>query len=168
MGGQNMQRTQNATTRIVYAGLIAATYAVLTLALAPLSFGPIQFRLASLLIPLALVSPTYGLGLSVGLALANLASPFGIYDYVLMPIALYIATQIGYKARRWPWLTLPLMAAWSAMAIAYFPLYLGGAIPWWPTAAYIFVSLLTLYLIGYAVLRRTPLFDQPHDGAEGG
>lgn len=104
------------------------------------------------------MSPTYGLGLAVGLALANLASPFGIYDYALMPLALYIATQFGYRMRYYPWLALPLMAAWSALAIAYFPLWLGGGIPWWPTAAWIFVSLLVLYLAGYMTLRRTPLW----------
>src|SRR5690606_34454546 len=148
MRGQAMQRQETTSTRtLVYAGLIGAAYAVTTIALAPISFGPIQFRLAGLLVPLALVSPVYGLGLSVGLALANLASPFGIYDYALMPLALYVATQVGYRFRRYPYVTLPLMAAWSALAIAYFPLYLGGAIPWWPTAAYIFVSLLILYII---------------------
>lgn len=162
MGSQTMQRTQMSTRTIVFAGLIAATYAVVTIALAPISFGPIQLRLATLLIPLCLVSPVYGLGLAIGIGLANLASPFGIYDYALMPLASFIAMQVGYRFRSTPWVTLPLMAVWSAMAIAYFPLYLGGGIPWWPTAAYIFVSLLALYLIGYAVLRKTPLFEQAH------
>lgn len=143
---------------IVLAGLIAATYAVVTIALSPISFGPIQLRVATLLIPLCLVSPVYGLGLAVGIALANLTSPFGIYDYALMPLVSFITMQIGYKFRRYPLVTLPLMAAWSALAIAYFPLYLGGGIPWWPTAAFIFVSLLVLYLVGYALLRNTPLW----------
>lgn len=146
------------TRSIVYAGLTGAAYAVATLALAPVSFGPIQFRAAGMLVPLCLVNPAYGLGLAVGLALANLMSPFGAYDFVLMPVALYIATRFGYRYRRYPWLVLPIMAAWSALAIAYFPLWLGGGIPWWPTAAYIFVSLLVLYLVGYLTLRHTPLW----------
>lgn len=167
MGSKTMQRTQAATTRtIVYAGLIAAAYAVTTIGLAPISFGPIQFRLAGLLVPLALVNPVYGLGLAVGLGLANLASPFGVYDYGLMPLALFIATQVGYRFRRYPLVILPVMAAWSAAAIAYFPLYLGGGIPWWPTAAFIFASLLVLYIGGYALLRRTPLWTS--DAAAGG
>lgn len=117
-----------------------------------------QFRLAGLLVPLALVHPAYALGLAVGLALANLASPFGAWDYFAMPLALYAACRLGYSGRRWPWLTLPLMAAWSAAAIAYFPLHLGGGIPFWPTAGLIFVSLLTLYIAGYILLRRSPLW----------
>lgn len=144
---------------IVYAGLIGAAYAVVTITLAPISFGPIQLRLATLLVPLALVSPVYGLGLSVGLLLANLLSPFGWYDFAIMPVVMFATTQVAYQFRRYPWVTLPVMAAVSAMAIAYFPLYLGGGIPWWPTVAFIFVSLLVLYLVGYALLRRTPLWE---------
>lgn len=138
---------------------MGAAYAVATLALAPISFGPVQFRLAGLLVPLALVHPAYAVGLAVGLALANLASPFGAWDYFVMPLALYAACRLGYAGRRYPWLTLPLMAAWSAGAIAYFPLHLGGGIPVWPTAGLIFVSLLVLYVAGYVLLRRTPLCD---------
>lgn len=159
MGNTTMYRTKISTRHIVLAGLIGAAYALATLAFAPISYGPIQFRVAGLFIPLALVNPVYSLGLAVGLGVANLMSPFGWYDFLLMPIALYIATRLGYEFRRWPLVTLTVMAAWSALAIAFFPLYLGGGIPWWPTAAFIFVSLLILYLIGYLLLRETPLWD---------
>ncbi len=37
---------QNLTKRIVVTGVIAAIYTVLTLILAPISFGPVQFRLS--------------------------------------------------------------------------------------------------------------------------
>lgn len=70
-----------------------------------------------------------------------------------------VACRLGYAGRQMPWLTLPLMAAWSAAAIAYFPLHLGGGIPFWPTAGLIFVSLIILYAVGYVLLRRTPLWD---------
>lgn len=65
-----------------------------------------------------------------------------------------------------PWLTLPLMAAWSAAAIAYFPLHLAGGIPFWPTVGLIFVSLLVLYVAGYLLLRRTPLWTSPAPGQQ--
>lgn len=144
---------------IVYAGLIGAAYAVVTITLAPISFGPIQLRLATLLVPLALVSPVYGLGLSVGLLLANLFSPFGWYDFALMPVVMFATTQVAYQFRQLPWAILPVMAIVTASAVAYFPLYLGGGIPWWPTVSFIFVSLLVLYLAGYLLLRRTPLWE---------
>lgn len=147
--------TQTTTRTIVYAGLVGAAYAVSTLALAPVSFGPVQFRVGGLLVPLALLDPAYALGLAVGLALANLMSPFGLWDYFAMPVALYLACRVGWWLRGAPWLALPIMAAISAAAIAALPLHLGGGIPIWPTAGLIFVSLIVLYLAGwYGIWRK--------------
>lgn len=129
----------------------------MTIALAPIGYGPIQLRLAGLLKPLALVSPIMGLGLSVGVALADLASPFGAWDFVAMPIVSYIAALIAYRMRRYPWLAMVVQAAMIAAGVAVFPLYLGGGIPIWPTVAWVFVSECSLYLVGYAILRHTPL-----------
>lgn len=151
------RQTTTPTGRIVYAGLIAAAYAVITIALAPIGYGPIQLRVAGLLKPLALVSPVMGLGLSIGVALANLMSPFGAWDFVAMPLVSYGAALVAYSLRRWPWLAMIVQAAIIAVGVALFPLYLGGGIPIWPTVAWVFVSECTLYLVGYAVLRKTPL-----------
>lgn len=158
MGSTVLQRTITPRT-IVYSGMIAAVYAVVTISLAPISFGPLQLRLATMLIPLCLVSPVYGLGLAVGIGIANLTSPFGLYDIALMPLVSFVVMQIAYHYRHYPWLVLPVMAGVMAMAIAYFPLWLGGGIPWWPTVIYIFVSLLTLYIVGYIVWRKTLLWE---------
>lgn len=145
---------------IVYAGLVGAAYAVLTIALAPISFGPVQFRIAGLLMPLALINPVYGIGLAIGVGLANLFSPFGWHDFALMPLVVLATSRLAYRLRRWPWLALTIMAVINASAIAFFPLYLGGGIPMWPTMLLVFVSLIVLYLVGYAVLRKTPLMEQ--------
>lgn len=145
------------TRPIVYAGLVAAAYAVATVALAPISYGPLQLRLAGLVKPLALRGPIMAAGLAVGVALANLASPFGAWDFVAMPIVSYAAALVAYRLRRWPWLAMVAQASLVAAGVAIFPLYLGGGIPIWPTVAWVFISECSLYLIGYAVLRRTPL-----------
>lgn len=152
------------TTRtIVYAGLIAAAYAVVTIALAPISYGPLQFRVGGLLKPLALMSPVMGLGLSVGVGLANLTSPFGAWDFVAMPVVSYVAALIAYRLRHLPWLAMVVQAIVIALGVAVFPLYLGGSIPIWPTVLWVFVSECSLYLIGYFLLRHTPLWkEQPH------
>lgn len=144
---------------IVYAGLVAAAYAVATIALGPISYGPLQFRVAGLLKPLALVSPVMGLGLAVGVALANLTSPFGMWDFVAMPIVSYGAALIAYRLRHLPWLAMVVQAMLIAVGVACFPLYLGGGIPIWPTVAFIFASECSLYLLGYALLRHTPLME---------
>jgi len=44
---------------VTRAALVAAVYVVLTVALAPLSFGPLQFRVSEMLKPLALFAPWF-------------------------------------------------------------------------------------------------------------
>jgi len=142
---------------IVYAGLVAAAYAVVTIALAPIGYGPIQLRLAGLLKPLALLSPVMGVGLAVGVGLANLASPFGPYDFLLMPIVTLLAANIAWHLRATPWLAMVAQAAIVALGVAVFPIYMGGGITVWPTVAFVFTSECALYLIGLAVLQHTPI-----------
>lgn len=151
--------TPNQTRLIVYAGIIAAAYAVITIALGPISYGPIQLRVSGLLKPLALVSPIIGIGLAVGVALANLTSPFGAWDFVAMPIVSLLAATIAYRLRRYPWLAMVVQAAIIALGVAVFPLYLGGGIPIWPTVAWVFASECSLYVFGYILLRNTPLME---------
>lgn len=139
--------------------MIAACYAVLTIALGPISYGPLQLRVAGLLKPLALRGPTMALGLAVGVALANLASPFGMWDFAVMPLVSYGAAMLAWQMRRWPWLAMVAQAAVIAVGVAVFPLYLGGAIPVWPTVVWVFASECGLYLIGYAILSNTSLME---------
>jgi hypothetical protein len=134
---------------IVFAGLFAAAYVVSTMMLSPIAFGPIQFRVGGLLVPLALINPAYGLAMALGTALSNITSPFGWYDWAVMPVVVLAVTQIAYRLRRWPPIALLGMAATMALSIAYFPLYMGGGIPWQPTALAVFVSVASLYLVGW-------------------
>jgi hypothetical protein len=117
-----------------------------------------QLRVSGILKPLALLSPLMAAGLAVGVALANLASPFGAWDFVAMPIVSYVAAMVAYQLRALPRLAMVAQAALIAAGVAVFPLYLGGAIPIWPTLLWVFVPECALYLAGYALLRRTPLW----------
>ena len=154
-----MANSATSTTRlIVYAGLVAAVYAVITIAFGAISFGPLQLRVAGLLKPLSLLSPLMGVGLAVGVALANLTSPFGPWDFVIMPIVSLVASLAAYRMRRLPWLAMVVQAAIIAVGVAVFPLYLGAAIPIWPTILFIFTSETLLYCLGLAILRKTVLW----------
>ena len=62
--------------------MIAAIYAVLTLAIAPLSFGLVQVRFSEMLMLLAYIDKKYAPGLILGCFIANCFSPFGIMDVV--------------------------------------------------------------------------------------
>lgn len=62
--------------------LIACTYAVLTLAIAPLAYSEIQFRLSEIIVFLAFYKRQWIPGLVAGCFLANLYSPLGAYDLI--------------------------------------------------------------------------------------
>lgn len=79
------------TRTMVMNAVIAAVYAALTLALAPLSYGPIQVRLSEWMTLLAFVNPRLVPGLVIGCALANLASPFGAIDIIVGTLATLLA-----------------------------------------------------------------------------
>ncbi|WP_281519200.1 QueT transporter family protein [Acidaminococcus timonensis] len=70
--------------------LLAAIYAVLTLCLAPLSYGPIQVRISESLTLLAFYDKKWVPGLTVGCFLSNLGSPFGITDMVIGTLATFL------------------------------------------------------------------------------
>jgi uncharacterized membrane protein len=68
--------------KIAFAGIIAAIYAVLTLILAPISYGNVQFRIAEALTVLPFFFPITLPGIYVGVIIANLFSQYGILDVV--------------------------------------------------------------------------------------
>lgn len=68
---------------IAYTGIIAAAYAAATLAIAPLSFGPIQLRFSEILVLLMFIDKAYAPGLILGCILANALSPMGMVDVVV-------------------------------------------------------------------------------------
>jgi len=78
-------------------------------ALAPISFGPVQLRVADCLIPLAaLFGWPVILGVSAGCLIGNVYYWLGIYDVVLGPIANLIAAAIIFSLRRKPFLACVL------------------------------------------------------------
>ena len=90
--------------KIALAGLIAAAYAVLSVALAPLSFGVYQVRVAEALTILPFITDAAVIGLFVGCAIANYFGGNGIYDIVfgsLLTLGAAILTRyIGTFSRR--------------------------------------------------------------------
>lgn len=79
------------TRRIVFSALIAALYAALTYFLAPISYGPIQFRVSEIMVLLVLLDPFYIGGLTLGCFLANLLGPYGMMDIVVGTLATFIS-----------------------------------------------------------------------------
>ena len=78
------------TERIVTAAVVGALYAALTLALAPISYGPLQFRVSEVLCILPFFMPFTAWGLFVGCIVANLMSTAGVLDVVFGSLATLI------------------------------------------------------------------------------
>lgn len=81
------------------AGIIAALYFVLTVAIAPLAYGPLQIRFSEALCVLPFFTPAAVPGLFVGCVLANLLSPFGLWDIVFGSLATLVAALITYRIK---------------------------------------------------------------------
>lgn len=138
----------------VYGGVLAAAYYALTVALAPLSYGPVQFRVAELLKPAALLHPAFALAFGFGNMLANLTSPFGAWDFVAMPLVDAFAAWMCWRTRARPWLAVTVQAVIISLGVAVFPLGLGGGLPFAPSFVSVLLSELVLLLAGYAVIWR--------------
>ena len=63
---------------ITLLSLIAALYVALSLILAPISFGIVQFRLAEFLVLLCFYKKEFSISLVIGCFITNLFSPFGL------------------------------------------------------------------------------------------
>ena len=84
------------TLYLVTSAVIAALYVVLTLPFAQFAFGPIQFRLAEIMVVLPILTPAAIPGLTLGCFLANLLNPMnlGVIDIVFGSLATLIAAVL--------------------------------------------------------------------------
>jgi uncharacterized membrane protein len=94
--------------KLVFTAMIGAIYAALTMALAPISYGALQFRISEVMCILPFFVPWTAWGLFVGCALANLLGPYGILDVVFGSLATLLAglctAAIGMSGKRSSWL----------------------------------------------------------------
>src|ERR687895_1852872 len=82
-----MTQRQSPARRVAIAGVVGALYVVLSLAVAPIAFGPIQFRLGEALKPLVIKYPVTIPAFGIGTVIINLFSPFaGALELVFMPL----------------------------------------------------------------------------------
>ena len=81
---------KSAILRLTTAAVIAAAYAALTIGLAPISYGPIQFRASEALTVLPFLIPSSVYGIAVGCVLANLYTG-SILDIVFGSLATLLA-----------------------------------------------------------------------------
>ncbi|MFW2503542.1 MULTISPECIES: QueT transporter family protein [Clostridium] len=128
----------NTVKRLVKTAIIAALYAVITLVLAPISYGPIQFRVSEIMVLLAFFDPFYIVGLTLGCFIANILGPNGLADIIFGTVATFIsvyAVSITKKfvknkktsliiASLWPTIFNGVIIGWMLNYIYQFPLVL--------------------------------------------
>lgn len=87
------------TKRISRGAAITALYVVITYFLAPVSFGPIQFRAAEALTVLPIMFPEAVPALFLGVLLANVIGGLGMVDIVGGSLVTLLAAYVTYKNR---------------------------------------------------------------------
>lgn len=118
---------QNKVKGMVYAAVIAALYAVITVVpgINLLSYGVVQFRLSEALTVLALFTPWAIPGLTAGCFAANLLSQAGPLDMLFGTAATLLSAIAAWKLRKMPRLiaiipTVLLNALSVGFMITYF------------------------------------------------
>lgn len=86
----------NLTKRLTRTAIIAAIYAVVTLAIAPFAYSNVQFRVSEILVLLAVFDPLYIGGLTLGCLIANLLGPNGPMDVIFGTLATFISVYAIY------------------------------------------------------------------------
>lgn len=110
--------------RITYGAVIAAIYVVLTVLFAPISFGPMQVRIAEMLMILPLFTPAAVPGLFIGCIIANMLGGAIALDVIFGSLATLIGAWGGYLLRRNRWL-VPIPPILSNALIVPFVLKYG-------------------------------------------
>ena len=115
------------TRRIAHGAIIAAVYVVLCIIFQPISYGPVQFRIAEALTIMPLFTPAAIPGLFVGCILANIIGQGVIMDVIFGSLATLIGAVLGYLLRRNRWL-VPIPAVVANALIIPFVLRYGYGI----------------------------------------
>lgn len=105
-----MKKMKKGTVYTVQAALIAAIYAALTYAVAPLSFGATQFRISEALTVLPVFTPAAIPGLAIGCIIANIGSPYGPIDILLGTVATVLAALATRLTRNIKIKNIPLLS----------------------------------------------------------
>ncbi|MCJ7578208.1 MAG: QueT transporter family protein, partial [candidate division Zixibacteria bacterium] len=95
--GESISQT---TKYISQVGIIASLYAVITIALAPISYGPIQVRISEALTILPYLTPAAIPGLFIGCVVANVYGGLGIYDIVGGSLCTLLAAFLTFLSSR--------------------------------------------------------------------
>ena len=140
------------TKEIALNAIIACIYAVLTLAIAPLAYSEVQFRISEVMVFLAFYNRKYIPGLVIGCFLSNIPSSLGWMDMVFGTFStLVVVLTMNKVNNRY---TASVLGALITGVIVGFELHLAFGIPFLINAIYVAIGELGVLLIG-AILFKT-------------
>lgn len=117
-------RSSFTTRRVAQVAIVAALYAVLTWGVAPIGYGPLQFRISEVLKVLVLFDPWLVLGIGIGTFFANMLSPYvGPWELAWMPF-----TDMAGGLLAWALYRFVLRGRWPVLPMAFYALTTGAAV----------------------------------------
>lgn len=126
--------------------MIAAVYAALTIAIAPIAYGGIQMRISEIMVFLAFYNKKYIPGLVIGCFLANMASPMGAWDMIFGTSATLLACVSMYKLKN---LYLGALAGGIINGLIIgAELYFALELPFMINACYVFIGEFAVLVVG--------------------
>ena len=164
-----MNSQSNRTLKLAVSAVIAALYAALTIALAPISYGPLQFRVSEALTVMPFLIPGTVWGVFIGCILANLYTG-SVLDILFGSLATLLAALLtahfGKKGN-----TVKNRLLGCLMPVVFNAVIVGAVLTWGyqirefesPLKSYAFNALTVglgeagvLYLIGYPLMQYLP------------
>lgn len=97
-------KEQSKVRYLTESAMIAAVYVVLVMIFQPISFGPIQFRIAEALTALPYFTPAAIPGVSIGCLLANILGGANIFDILFGTLATLLGAIGSHMLRKSKWL----------------------------------------------------------------
>ncbi|GAA0857554.1 MULTISPECIES: QueT transporter family protein [Clostridium] len=144
----NSSKSINVLAKI---SIVAALYVVITYAIAPISYGPVQVRISEVLVLLAFFDKKYIISLTIGCLIANLLSPLGMIDVVVGTLGTFFSvyaiskTKNLFLATLWPsFFCIPVVFILHIFVGLPFMLYLFG---------FIIGEFLSVTIIGYPLVK---------------
>ena len=136
---------------IVVNAMIASVYAALTLAISPIAYSEIQFRLSEIMVFLAFYNKKYIPGLIIGCIIANLFSPMGLLDVIFGTISTIIVCITMYVIKN-RYLAAIIGAIITGLIIGG-ELWYAYQIPYLINALYVAIGELIVLIIGALVFK---------------
>lgn len=126
--------------KLCRAGIVAAMYVALTLVCAPLAFGPVQIRPGEALTALPLLFSESVPALFVGCLIANLLSPYGVWDVVIGSLTTLLAAALTRLTRKKPILAMNFPVTLNAIFLPLMWKFAAGDAAFWMNFLSLFLT----------------------------